>query len=368
MNSIQTKLIAIILLAVAAAGAPAHAARVDNLYAAQVPMPSGSGGLQKAFDAALSQVLVKVTGRRAAGANPELVAATSDASRYVQQYQIDANNEVWVRFDEVALRRALDGVGASLWGTERPATLVWLVIDDGSGRRRLLGAERGADPAINDPFQASAEDEQLVLVREQLLAAADQRGVPLLLPLADSEELASIPLRDIWGGFTESLVEASTRYSPDAVLVGRARAAMSGELEVRWTLLLADERFNWDGDLASGPDDVADFFAGRLATSAGSPSEILLSVDDVTSLDGYGRLSAYLENLDLVDELAVDRVREDRVVFRLKIRGDTDRLMRSIALQRILQPIDSSTWMPDPGTPGVDGGSSALHYRLMAGP
>ncbi|MBT8443910.1 MAG: DUF2066 domain-containing protein, partial [Gammaproteobacteria bacterium] len=286
MNSAQTKLIAIFLLAVTVAGAPAHAARVDNLYAAEVPMQSGSRGLQNSFDAALSQVLVKVTGQRAAGANPEMAAALGDASRYVQQYRINAGNEIWVRFDEVALRRALDGVGASLWGAERPATLVWLVIDDGSGRRRLLGAERAADPATDDPTLALAEDAQLVRVREQLLAAADERGIPLLLPLADAEELASIRLRDVWGGFTESLEEASKRYSPDAVLVGRARSATFGELEVRWTLLLVDERFNWDGDLASGPDDVADFFAGRLATSAGSSSEILLSVEDVNSLDG----------------------------------------------------------------------------------
>lgn len=377
MNYVQTKLIArfrpgliaTFLLALAAVGSPAHAARVDNLYAAEVPMQSGSRGLQNAFDAALSQVLVKVTGRREAGANPEIAVAIGDTSRYVQQYRIDADNEVWVQFDEVALRRALDGIGTSLWGAERPSTLVWLVIDDGSGRRHLLGAERAADPATEDPFRASAEDEQLVLVREQLLAAADERGMPLMLPLADSGELSSIPLRDVWGGFTESLVEASKRYSPDAVLVGRARSAMFGEMDVRWTLLMDDERFSWEGDLASGPDDVADFFAGRLATSADSSSEILLSVDDVNSLDGYGRLSAYLDNLDLVDELSVDRIREDRVVFRLKIRGDTDRLMRSIALQRILQPIDSSTWVPDPGSPpGLDGAAAALHYRLMAGP
>ncbi|MFW2405129.1 MAG: DUF2066 domain-containing protein [Gammaproteobacteria bacterium] len=367
MNSVQTKLIAVLLLAVVAMGAPAHAARVDNLYAAEVPLQPGSRGLQNAFDAALSQVLVKVTGQREAGTNRDLAAAMGDTSRYVQQYRINAGNEVWVSFDQVAVRRALDEIGASLWGAERPSTLVWLVIDDGSGRRRLLGAERAGDMATEDPFAALPEDRQLASVRERLLAAADARGIPLLLPLLDGEETASIPLSDVWGGFTESLVDASRRYSPDAVLVGRARSARSGEMDVRWTLLREDERFNWNGDLASGPDDVADFFAGRLATSAGSSGEILLSVDDVNSLDGYGRLSAYLENLDLVDELSVDRVREDRIVFRLKIRGDTDQLMRSIALQRILQPIDTSTWTPDPVAPGLDDGSATLHYRLMVG-
>lgn len=376
MNSAQTKsitrlvpaLIAALLLAVCTGGPAALAARVDNLYAAEVPMQSGSRGLQKAFDMALAQVLVKVTGRREVGSNPEIKGVIGDPSRYVQQYRIDADDQVWVRFDEIALRRALDGIGASLWGAERPSTLVWLVVDDGSGRRQLLGAEREVDPTAQDPFFAPAEDEQLMVVREALLGAADERGLPLILPLVDSAELASIPLSDVWGGFTESLVEASKRYTPDAVLVGRARPATFGEMDVRWTLLLDDERFSWEGDTASGPDDVADFFAGRLATSADSSSDIVLSVDDVDSLDAYGRLSAYLENLDLVDELSVERVTEDRVIFRLRIRGDADRLMRSIALQRILQPVDTSTWTPDTGAPGLEPAGLALHYRLMAGP
>lgn len=368
MNTLQTKLMTVLVLAVCIGGAPALAARVDNLYAAEVPMQAGSRGLQRAFDMALSQVLIKVTGRREEGSNAEIRAAIGDPSRYVQQYRIDEENQVWVRFDEIALRGALDGIGASLWGAERPSTLVWLVVDDGSGQRQMLGAERATEPTTQVPAFAPEEDEQLVVIREALLGAADERGLPLILPLMDSEELTSIPLSDVWGGYTESLVEASTRYTPDAVLVGRARSATFEETDVRWTLLLDDERFSWQGDVASGPDDVADFFAGRLATAAGSSSDIMLSVYDVDSLDAYGRLSAYLGSLDLVDELAVERVREDRVIFRLRIRGDADRLMRSIALQRILQPVDMTAWTPDTDAPGLEPAGLALHYRLMAGP
>jgi len=337
------------------------AVRVDDLYAAVVPSEGTSGAVSKEFNTALGRVLVKVTGRRDIAADTAVTAQFGDASRFVQQYRIDSDNQVWVRFDEVAVRRELDKLGESVWGSERPTTLVWLVIDDGSGQRQILGGmpEDGQTPdrmPVRDSAESRAE-----LIREELLSVAGERGLPLMLPLADTLEITSIPLSDVWGGFTESLLDASVRYGPDAILVGRARASRIEAARVRWTLLLGDERFDWEGDVASGANDVADFFAARLATSIGSSSNIVLTVDAVDSLDAYGRLSVYLSELDLVDAIAVDRVSDDRVVFHLKVRGDADRLMRSIALQRVLQPVDE---MGDPF--GVSTGAQALRYRLMA--
>ena len=52
------------LLTVAGFPAGSFAARVENLYAAEVPLPDGSADrLPAAFDIALGKVLVKVTGR-----------------------------------------------------------------------------------------------------------------------------------------------------------------------------------------------------------------------------------------------------------------------------------------------------------------
>lgn len=365
MTSVKTKTLVLILFALCGFATDAVAARVDNLYAAVVPLESGSRALPNAFDVALGQVLVKVTGRRNVGMDEAVIARFGDASTLVQQYRIDSDNQVWVRFDDVALRRELDALGESVWGSERPSTLVWLVIDDGVGERQILTgvpdepSTTGMAVPGGDP-----NDLRTDLIREELIAAADARGLPLMLPSIDTLEVDSISPGDVWGGFTEPLVEASAPYGSDAILVGRARSSAIEALSVRWTLLLDDERFDWDGNIASGPDDVADFFAARLATSVGSSSKIVLTVDAVDSLEAYGRLSAYLSDLDLVEELAVDRVSGDRVVYRLKVRGDADQLMRSIALQRVLQPVDDSLEWPS----GVPGGAQTLRYRLMAGP
>ena len=69
--------------------------------------------------------------------------------------------------------------------------------------------------------------------------------------------------------------------------------------------------------------------------------------------------------IDLVEDLAVDTVIDDRIVFSLKVRGDQDRLMRSIALQRVLEPIDAPVIADDPF--GLSPVSQSLHYQLIIG-
>jgi hypothetical protein len=352
------------------AGANASGARVENLYAVDVELPgSTSTQLEKAFDAALRQVLVKVTGRRSAGEDETLMIAFGDAAALVQQYRIDPAGTVWVLFDSVAVKRTLDRVGQPVWGEERPATLVWLVMDAGSGKREFLAARSNLIDTI-DSTETVTDDKiaaNEAAVREILETAANVRAVPLILPLVDSTELSSISVSDVWGGFTESLQGASIRYGADAVLVGRARVFSAQRIDVRWTLLVGAERYDWDGEVASGPDNLADFFAARLARSSGTQGQILLRVDGVDSLDAYGRLSAYLEALELVDDFAVRRVAGNEVLFSLSIRGGVDLLMRTIALQRVLQLADDSVDAVPAGFPESDSNRPDLSYRLIPG-
>jgi hypothetical protein len=113
-----------------------------------------------------------------------------------------------------------------------------------------------------------------------------------------------------------------------------------GPAEVRWTLLLERERFDWDGDVASGPNELANFFAARLATSSGSSRRVLLEVAGIESLDDYGRISNYLSALDVIEDYSVNRVSDNNVIFSLSVRGDVERLARTIALRSVLEAVD----------------------------
>ena len=349
----------------------ALAARVENLYAVDVDQgQTASGDLDKAFDQALKQVLVRVTGSRSIAADASTVKAFGDPSALVQQYRIDPAGTVWVSFDQVAIRRVLDQLGQPVWGEERPATLVWLVMDAGSGKREILAA--GSNLA-DLPERVDLEGDDRIAahestVRDILLDSADARAMPLMLPLVDSEELTTISVSDIWGGFTEAILAASERYGADAVLVGRARVFSSERMDVRWTLLVDQERYDWEGNVASGPDNLADFFAARLARSAGPEQRIVLQVDGVDDLDAYGRLSAYLAAIEVVDEFTVDRVDGSEILFSLSVRGDLDLLMRIIALQRVLQLVDEPADGGRVTFPDIDSAAPDLRYQLIAGP
>ena len=368
MKLMQTPLRGLFLLALCGVGANASATRVENLYAAEVPMPAGSDGLQAAFATALDEVLVKATGDREIAGDELIRARFGEPDRFVQLYRINPHGNLWVRFDEVALRRELDAIGAPIWGSERPATLVWMVMDYGLGRREIVA--RPVDPAgatglsIREVPALSSPDG----VRAAVQRAARMRGLPIIWPHVDAQELISISLGDVWSGFTSGLAGSSRRYAPDAVLVGRGYVVSADVIDVRWTLLLDDERFDWTGDVASGPNDLADFFAARLATSSGSSHRISFSVDGVDNLNDYGRLSEYLTGLDLVEHYSVDQVTGQRIIFTLQVRGDTQRLMRSIALQSVLQPVADPLRRSGDHRFGKDIDRVNLHYRLIAGP
>jgi hypothetical protein len=345
----------------------ASAGRVDDLYAAQVPLPGGaSSALPEAFDTALAEILVKVTGRRGMAADEEVMNGIGDASALVQQYRIDPGGQVWVLFDRAAIRQKLDQAGQPVWGEERPTTLMWMILDEGLGEREILPAganEVTASTAQNRRRRNMSTGET---VRDIVVTTANQRAIPMILPLVDSEEIASIPISEVWGGFVESLLDASDRYGADAVLIGRARLPSVEKARVRWTLLLDGERFDWESDIAGGPNELADFFAARLATSIGASRRIFLRIDGVDNLRDYGRVSQYIGALDVVEGYTVDRVTDDEVIFSLTVRGDVRRLQRTIALRRVLQTAEEQLVIDD-DRPAFNVAAESLHYRLTPG-
>ena len=348
------------LLALLFITTPTVAAPVVDLYAAEVPLPAPDE-LDRAFRAALTEVLVKVTGRTEIVQDQMVLAAFSNPSALVQQYRQSGDGRVWVLFDRVALKNMLDGMGQPIWGADRPSTLVWVVVDSGGGRREILPAEpdtEGEGSAFA-PSQPDRAGRATRAIRETLLTSAGRRGVPLVLPLVDSEDLSKVSVADIWGGFTDSIEQASARYGADGVLIGRATARSSGSAQVRWSLLLGAERASWTGSVASGPERLADALAARLATSRAGSRQLLLRVDGVDSLDAYGKVTSYLRKVSLIESFSVTNVQDNAFVYELDVRGDAERLERALALRSVLEP--------DINSPGMSVGATRapdLYYRL----
>ncbi len=325
-------------------GASVDAAQVPDLYQAEVTLPEGDKGLDQAFAAALRQVLVKLTGRRAAG-GAVIASQLGDPVALVEQYRNVSADRISVGFDAIALRRALDQAGLPVWAEERPATLVWLATDRGQGQRDILTSADGRGGARGSS------------ARRLLLNAGKARGLPLILPLVDAQDRGALSFADLWGDFTDPVVQASQRYRADAVLIGRARGADPRRAQVRWTLLSGGQRMDWTGTVASGPDEAADRLAMQLAADAGSKRRLRVKVAGLASFDAYGTISAYLSGLSSVVSCDVVEVIDDRAVFELQVRGSADQLMRTIALRRLLQPAD----------PDIAGAAADLYYVFAGG-
>ncbi len=296
---------------------PAGAVRVDSLYAAEVELLPGSAAQAQAFEAALSNVLVKVSGLPTLGEPAARRSLVPDAGRIVRQYSRLPGDRLRVEFDSAAVRAALDGAGQPVWGDERPLVAIWYAIDEGNGQRDIL-ADEGAEGAAT------------VELRERLAAAANDRGLPVVFPLLDTEDLATVSFSDIWGGFADPVLAASARYGADAVLIGRARDVSADASRVRWLLVSGAERIAWEGPVEAGPQQAAEALAQSLATYAKAADALRLQVDGVDSLDRFGRLQTYLRGLDVVRSARVTRVRDSRVEFELVVRGDAARLSRSL--------------------------------------
>jgi hypothetical protein len=323
----------------------AHAARVDDLFQIEVAAAGReTGSRDAALGQALGEVLVRVTGSAESLSQPSLKPLLKNPSRFAQQFRFrDIPTEMpgqakqlrlWVQFDGVALAREVREAGLPYWGSERPDVLLWLAIDD-RGRRYLVSDNSGGS------------------VARALSQAAYRRGLPLTLPLMDLEDQRAVQFTDVWGGFVASLEEASQRYRPQVILVGKlGRSGASGGWRGSWNLLGAGSQQSWTSHAASleaaveqGIGEASEWLALQYAVVATDETVRSLVVEGVQGLEDYARVSKYLASLTPVDRVQVARVTGQELEFSLTLRSEERNLLQLITLGRVLQAIEEpSAW------------------------
>lgn len=369
---------------------PAVAVRVEGLYRAEVEvLDKGSAARAEGFRRALEQVLIKVTGDSAVIEDPAVESMLATPARYVQQYRYEEIEDaaadedtvaeaapaetgsgtdedepvpayrLEVMFGETQIERTLRASEVVVWGPYRPQVLVWLAYDDGN-RRALVAAD---DETAMD---------------EALHASADTRGLPLLLPLLDTEDRQRIEFLDVQGGFHDAVRAASERYRASSVLVGHVYPG-NGGWRGEWTLLSGDDRSGWltraegaEQAVQAGIAGLADRLAAELAGREGEIRRVRLRVLGAERLGDYARLSDYLERLPRVDARHLVRVQPREVLFELELRGRLADLERAIALDDLLVPEtpsadDAADMTTDPGTGVVTLGADAPEVRAAPG-
>ena len=342
------------------ASASVSAVEVSGLYEAEVPVigqdvtPS-----QDAMRAALADVLVKVSGNRAVATLPGVAELVNTAPQFVQQFvyrnaaptpgQRSAQppaRMLWVRFDRDAVIRVLRTSGVAIWGNARPALLLWLDVRE-QNERSIVGVD-------NKPEWKQVID-----------TAAKARGVPLLLPKLDTDDLGNVQATDPWSASPEDVLRISVRYHPEAVLVGKIESRDGSWLST-WSFYDQENRQAWttpgdsrEGAVLDGLQKAIDSLVAHYnaASTAAANAGLALQVNDVQTLEEYARVTKYLGSLAAVARVQLVRVEGMNLVFRVEVQGGAQRLTSDLRLGTTLAPVSAEA-------PGA-GADTIVRFRLV---
>ncbi len=310
----------------------AVAVDVPTLYTAEVAFDQNADDPRKdAYDAALAEVLMRVSGSELSTNVDAISELFPDAASYVMQYRPGANDTLWVSFDGEAIEQVLRDAGQTVWGADRPLTLVWLAVDWGQGEREMISAD---DPERSQRQSRSIDRNRLL--RERMLEIAERRGLPLLFPLLDTTDLQGVTFSDIWGGFDERIIDASERYDAHSILIGRIRPSSSRR--ENWSYYFGGEQRSWNGPPEAVIARVADLLAGEFAVGGDAPVEsVALHVSGIVSVEAYGYVQSLLADVALIENFIITGVAGDRVSYRVDVRGGADRLGRTLRFNGLVE-------------------------------
>ena len=312
--------------------AVASAVEVPTLYTAKVPLdPDADNPRADAYELALREILTRVSGASLAD-NPLAVEELfPDPAAYVIQFRPGTDDTLWVSFDGQAIEQALRSAGQTVWGGDRPLTLVWLAVDWGQGRREIIGAD---DPEGSQGGGRSIDLNQRL--RERVLAIAEKRGLPLVFPLLDTTDLQGVTFSDIWGGFNERIIDASKRYDANSILIGRIRSSPSRRES--WSYFFGGAERSWNGPPEVIVAQLADLLATEFAVGGNAPIEtVALNVSGIQTVEAYGSLQKMLAGASAVESFIITEVAGDRVSYRVDVRGGADRLGRALRFNGLVE-------------------------------
>ncbi|MGF1727252.1 DUF2066 domain-containing protein [Photobacterium nomapromontoriensis] len=326
------------LLFMAILALPLKAATMTNLYQAQVVLPdTDRQSEQVARKQALEQVLIKVSGQSAIVQNEVIAKALTTSSQYVSQFaygNLNGQQTLDLSFEPSRIRNLLAQAHSTFWSEQRPSILVWLV-EDASRERNIIWDQSGST------------------LLTDIKAAAERRGVPVLMPIGDFEDVTAISTPDLWGGFVQPIAAASLRYQPDAVLVVRVRQQDNNDVALNWQLF-ADKPAQLNGSQVaptegrlSGTavvtinqmmDSVADQLATKYAVPLGGDAQGQLSVvvGNIKSSKDFFTLERLITRLTSVAAVNAYRIQGDSVEFSVQLLSTEAAFQRELSQDRRL--------------------------------
>ncbi len=277
----------------------------------------------------LLRVLTRITGLTSVPRTPEVTRALQRAQNYYNEFvffrdQKSGENQLRINYQRDAILDLVRAARLPIWWTNRPVAVAWVVIEE-AGERRILGA---------------SDDHPL---SDALVAYGRSRGFDIKLPVMDLQDHSAISAADVWGGVSESIDFASSRYGADIVMTLKLRSTltfMGRQLQGVWNYWHEGEPFvsnvstdQFEDVVATGVDPILERMLALYSVHARSDHRWELKIGGMSDVDAYVGLMSYLEGLDFVASVAVSSLTGDEVAVVLETTADSDQLIRLLTVQ-----------------------------------
>lgn len=317
--------------------APALAIKVETLYKGIVPVTTQAATERsQATQAALEQVLIKVSGNNQILSNPQLKPHLSPVDTLIQQYSYSPNPTTGsktpylleIKFDPIGINQLLRDAGAPAWGQNRPLIVAWIAYTAPGKTAELVSSDSTID--INPLLKQTAE----------------QRGLLLMLPLLDVTDLGKVSIKDVSTMTEPALIEATKRYASNAVLIGNISSTTTGTTS-HWKLAYGNDKWEWDLSgkttaeiLPTLVDKIATTLASRFAvvTTNAIQKDIKLKVTGITQYQDFAQLTRYLNHLTPVANVEILETNNNELILKVSLRSNQESFIQTLAQGKKLTP------------------------------
>ncbi len=316
---------------------------MKDLYTASWPVSDQTTQVRnRALGNAFAQVLVRASGSEKVLNSSAIKSSIPNASAYMRLYTYKKlgleEQKVYkkplllkVSFEPNAVTNLLKDAGQPVWNNNRPTGAYWIAV------------ERNGDRQISADGQGGAA----IAVTKQ----ANQRGLPVMLPLMDLEDKSAVSAADVWGKFADPVARASRRYNADYTVMGRL-SGDSGSWQGSWSVNFGGDSMSFttsapsqEQAVAKMVNRVADRLAMKLAVVLNSETQTdYLVVTGLSSIESYAKVQSLLSNLSMVSSVNAIEVKEDEVLFKLGLQSSTRYLVDALGLSKNLRPSSADSF------------------------
>ena len=304
------------------------------------------------FQQGMKQVLIKVHGSDGILKDQQIRKAISQVTRYVRAYSyetVESQLHITINFDQDRIQELIRTAGYTIWGKRRPDSLVWLAMQS---------------PDSNAKTYLTQDNQSQVY--QGMTERAAYRGINLVYPLWDLDDVQNLGVYDIWGGFTQRIVDASQRYDVQSVISARVYQSHQALIDEEAGLETVEYKpgqwlVDWtsieDGQILSGQlvlnsfEDIAirliDELANQLSAKYAIDIDSLHSnqektkivINNISSIETYVDVLAFLDSLSVVNSAILIHQKGSQATFELSLFGEYSDLNTAFKLENKVQPV-----------------------------